>query len=164
MIPIVRNILFTSVLAMAAAVFSPGLTNATTRLASVQPRYTSAQIRRIAREAHTVEQYTQLADYYQTKHRLYPKRAAEMMGEWARRNEVIAPLYEKYPHPVDSARNLHEYYRYEAVQASAKVALYNRLADEVGAQASSNWSEQWYRANDGRSSLSEEMRLKDRTR
>jgi len=130
--PTMRRILFT--LAMAAAVFAPQLANATTRPASDQSQYTSAQIRRMTRDAHTVEQYTLLADYYQTQHRLYRRKAAEMMGEWARRNEGIAPLYENYPRPVDSARNLYEYYHYEAVQAFAKVALYSRLADQVAAQ------------------------------
>jgi len=127
--PAMGNILFT--IAMVAAMFAPVLANAATRPASDQPQYTSVQIRRMAREAHTVEQYTQLIDYYQSQHRLYQRKAAEMMGEWARRNEVIAPLYEKYPRPVDSARNLYEYYQYEATQASAKVALYNRLADQI---------------------------------
>ncbi len=127
-----RRILFT--IAMVAAVFAPVLAKAATKPASDQPQYTAAQIRRMAREAHTVEQYAQLADYYQTQHRHYQKKAVEMMGEWARRNEVIAPLYEKYPRPVDSARNLYEYYQYKAAETSAKVAFYNRLADQVAAQ------------------------------
>ncbi len=127
-----RRILFT--IAMVAAVFAPVPAVAATKLAPDQTQYTAAEIRRMAREAHTVHQYAQLADYYQTQHRFYQKKAAEMMDEWARRNEVIAPLYEKYPRPVDSARNLYEYYQYKAAEASAKVALYDRLADQVAAQ------------------------------
>ena len=93
--------------------------------------YTSAQIKTMAREAHTVEQYNALADYYATRQRMYKRKAAEEMHLWALRAEMITPLSEKWPRPVDSARNLHDYYEYKAAQAAALCAKYNRLADAV---------------------------------
>jgi hypothetical protein len=95
--------------------------------------YTSAQIKTMAREAHTVEQYTVLADYYATRQRMYKRKAAEEMHLWALRAEMVNPLSEKWPRPVDSARNLHDYYEYKAAQATALCAKYNELADALAA-------------------------------
>jgi hypothetical protein len=94
-----------------------------------KPEYTSAQIRKMIREAHTVQQYTVLADYYQTRQRMYQRKAAEEMHLWSERNAVISPVMEKWPRPVDSARNLHDYYEHMADDSAAKVAHFNHLAD-----------------------------------
>src|SRR5579863_2545034 len=94
-----------------------------------KPEYTSAQIRKMAREAHTVQQFTVLADYYQTRRRMYQRKAAEEMHLWAERNAMITPLSEKWPRPVDSARNLYDYYEHMADESAALVEHYNKLAD-----------------------------------
>jgi len=96
---------------------------------SDQPEYTGAQIRKMVHEAHTVQQYTVLADYYKTRQRMFQRKAAEAMGLWAQRNAVISPVYEKWPRPVDSARNLHDYYETMAGDSAAKVDHFNHLAD-----------------------------------
>jgi len=96
-----------------------------------RPEYTSAQIRKMAREAHTVEQFTVLADYYATRRRMYKRKAAEEMHLWAERSAVITPLSEKWPRPVDSARNLYDYYEYEANEAAIEQTKYSKLADEA---------------------------------
>lgn len=93
------------------------------------PEYTGSQITKLAREAHTVEQYTVLADYYSARQRTYKRKAAEEMHLWALRSETSNPLGEKWPRPVDSARNLYEYYEYEIAQSAALFAKYDRLAD-----------------------------------
>ena len=88
----------------------------------------------MAREAHTVEQYTVLADYYAVRQRTYQRKAAEEMHMWALRSEMSNPLREKYPRPVDSTRNLYEYYEYQIAQSAALFAKYDRLADAAAAK------------------------------
>ncbi len=99
-----------------------------------KPQYTSAEIRKLAREAHTQEQFTVLADYYATRQRMYQRQAAAEMHLWAERNQMVNPIAEKWPRPVDSARNLYEYYQYEATHCAALVAKFSHLADEAAAK------------------------------
>ena len=96
-----------------------------------EPQYSSAQIKKMVREAHSVEQYTVLADYYATRRRWYKRKAAEEMHLWAERSAVITSLSEKWPRPVDSARNLYDYYEYKANEAATLQARYSKLADEA---------------------------------
>ena len=117
----------------ACAIFA-GILGATTVCAaatrpSEQPEYSSAQIRKMVKEAHTVQQYTVLADYYQARSRMFKQEAAEAMHLWAERNAVISPVYEKWPRPVDSAHNLYDYYVAMENDSAAKVAHFNQLAD-----------------------------------
>ena len=107
--------------------FAEGSAAATTP--ADKPEYTPAQIRKMAHEARTVGQFTVLADYYQTRKRLYERKAAEEMHLWAERNAQITPLSEKWPRPVDSAHNLYDYYEQMASESAAMVERYNKLAD-----------------------------------
>jgi hypothetical protein len=92
-------------------------------------QYTGAQIKKMVREAHTVEQYTVLSDYYATQQRMYKRKAAEEMHQWALRSEVITPLSEKWPRPVDSSRNRYEYFEFKVAQAGQLCTKYSGLAD-----------------------------------
>ena len=87
-----RTILAFAVLivSLAAAVDSAAAVTPTDK-----PEYTNAQIHKLAREARTVQQFTVLADYYQTRRRMYQHRAAEEMHLLAERNAVMTPLSEK---------------------------------------------------------------------
>ena len=96
--------------------------------------YSSSQIKTMAREARTVEQYTVLADCYAVRQRMYKRKAVEQMHLWRQRSEMPSPLSEKWPRPVDSARNLHDYYSYKATQSAAEFAKYDRLADAAAAK------------------------------
>ena len=96
-----------------------------------QPEYTSAQIKKMVREAHSVEQFTVLADYYAAQQRMYKQKAIGQMRLWRERSEMWTPLSEKYPRPVDSARNLHDYYEYKAPQSAALQAKYGQLEDTM---------------------------------
>ena len=96
--------------------------------------YTSSQIKTMAREAHTVEQYTVLADYYAVRQRIYKRKAAGEMHLWAIRSEMTNPLREKWPRPVDSARNLYDYYEYKIAESAGLFARYDRLADAAAAK------------------------------
>lgn len=91
--------------------------------------YSTAQVRKLARQAHSVEQYTAVADYYAMRQRIYARKATEAMHLWADRSMMITPLSEKWPRPVDSARNLHDYYAFESSHSAALFAKYSALAD-----------------------------------
>lgn len=109
--------------------FSTASLRAAERRAQDEAQYTSAQIKKMVREAHTVEQYTVLSDYYATQQRMYKRKAAEEMHLWALRSEVVTPLSEKWPRPVDSSRNRYEYFEFKLAQAGQLCAKYTRLAD-----------------------------------
>jgi hypothetical protein len=91
-------------------------------------QYTQAQAKQMAREAHTPEQYGALAGYYASRQRSYELKAADEKQEWARRSQNIMLTAAKYPRPVDSARNLYEYYSYEAAESGKLAAKYGQLA------------------------------------
>lgn len=114
-----------------ALAFASGPLYAQVASADMPADYTPAQIRALARVAHTPEQYTQLADYYQQRRRSFVRKASEEMDLWATRNTVIAPLMEKWPRPVDSARNLYGYYLHQAAKSAATAARYSDLADRA---------------------------------
>ena len=99
-----------------------------------ESEYSGSQIKNLAREAQTVEQYTVVANYYAARQRMYKRKAAEEMHLWAQRSEMTDPLREKWPRPVDSARNLYEYYEYQIAQSAALFAKYDRLADTAAAK------------------------------
>ena len=94
-----------------------------------KPEYPSAQVHKMAREARTVQQFTVLADYYQTERRRYQRKAAEEMHLWAERNAQITPLSEKWPRPVDSSRNRYQYFERMADESAALADHYSKLAD-----------------------------------
>jgi hypothetical protein len=81
------------------------------------------------RDAHTPEQNKALANYYGTKQKDYAQLAAEAKQEWLQRSEnAPAVAAAKYPRPVDSARNLFEYYTQKASEAASLSAKYDQLA------------------------------------
>jgi len=90
---------------------------------SAQPgaQLTKAQVKQLARDAHTPEQYGALARYF-------GQQADDEKKEWIRRSQNIVSVAAKYPRPVDSARYLYEYYTYEASEAGQLAAKYDQLA------------------------------------
>lgn len=90
--------------------------------------YTQAQVKELKRSAHAPEQYKVLASYYGDRRNSYLQEAAEEKKEWDRRSQNVVGVLAKYPEPVDSARNLYEYYMYKASEAGALEAKYSRLA------------------------------------
>lgn len=93
------------------------------------------QLKQMASEARTPEQYKTLAHYYEGQQRDYLKQAADEKQEWIRRSQITTSLYAKYPKPADSARNLYEYYVEKASEAGALSAKYIQLADPSGTAA-----------------------------
>ena|SRR5579863_10645022 len=92
-----------------------------------------AQLKQMAREAHSPAQYRALAHYYDIQQKDYLKQAAEEKQEWERRSQITTSLYAKYPKPADSARNLYEYYVVKASEAGALSTKYSQLAEPAGA-------------------------------
>jgi hypothetical protein len=85
----------------------------------------------LALNAHAPEQYKALAGYYGQEQNRYAQLAAQEKIEWDRRsNQPIVSTLAKYPRPVDSARNLYEYYIYKASENKALEAKYSRMADQ----------------------------------
>ena len=96
--------------------------------------FTGGQIKHLARTAKTEEDFTQIANYYWARQREYNRKAHEELIEWGRRNGIYSPAMEKWPRPVDSARNLYEYYRYEEAQSARLFAKYSKMADDAAGQ------------------------------
>jgi len=90
--------------------------------------HTQGQLKQLARNAHAPEEYKVLASYYAERQRIYMQKAAEEKAEWERRSQNVAGPLAKYPRPVDSARNLYEYYMAEAGDAAKLEAKYSALA------------------------------------
>lgn len=107
---------------------------ATEHTSSDDPQYTSAQIRKLSREARTAEQFGELADYYAIRQRMFKRKAAEAMDLWAQRNAVITPLSEKWPRPVDSAKARYDYFEYEVNRCGELSRKYSRMADAAAAK------------------------------
>ncbi|MFZ0394621.1 MAG: hypothetical protein WCF17_02135 [Terracidiphilus sp.] len=126
-----RGLLAFEVVALAFAI-GPGY--AQVARAEEIPQYSAAEIRNMARAAQTPEQYTQLADYYQARRRMYVRKAAEEMDLVIQRNAVFTSLSEKWPRPVDSARNLYDYYLYQAAKSAATAARYADRANQAAAR------------------------------
>ena len=122
-----RNLFATCILSLAIT----GAANAQGAASSPETgaHYTQAQLKQMALNAHAPAQYTALANYYGQQRSDYLQRAAEEKLEWDRRSQNIMSVAAKYPRPVDSARNLYEYYMYKASEAGTLEAKYNRLAE-----------------------------------
>jgi hypothetical protein len=112
-------------IAFAAAVSFSG----TSLSAETGDHYTHAQLKQLTAEARTPDQYSTLARYFGAQHDSYMKQAVEEKQEWDRRSRNVSGILAKYPRPVDSARNLYEYYMYKATEAGALQAKYNLLAN-----------------------------------
>ena len=90
--------------------------------------YTQSQLKRMAAEAKTPEQFQVLASYYSTQQQHFAQLAADEKAEWARRSQFTQSIEAKYPRPVDSARNLYEYYAYRAAEAATLSEKYAGMA------------------------------------
>jgi hypothetical protein len=124
-----RKLIATCILSIAFT--GVGLAQGAMSSAQTDAHYTQAQLKDLALNAHAPEQYKVLAGYYGQEQNRYAKLAAEEKIELDRRSsQPIVSTLAKYPRPVDSARNLYEYYRYKASENGALVAKYGRMAGQ----------------------------------
>ena len=91
------------------------------------------ELKNLQREANAPEQFKLLADYYQRREALFAAKAAGQKAEWERRAKNVNGPNARPPRPVDSARNLYEYYQYEADQAGGLARQYERRAAKKAA-------------------------------
>jgi hypothetical protein len=114
------------------ALVSVGVAQGASASAEGGKPYTQSQLKNMAQEAHTPEQYKALASYYGKAQKDYLQQAAEEKQEWARRSQITTSLYAKYPKPADSARYLYDYYIEKATDAGALSAKYSQLSEPTG--------------------------------
>jgi hypothetical protein len=122
------NLLATFFLAIALVGFVSAQATAAPREKAVHcPR---SHLKQLAREERSQEQYMAFADCYKQLQKNYLQQAAEEKQEWTRRSQNVMALAAKYPRPVDSARNLYEYYLSKASEAGELSAKYSQLATQ----------------------------------
>jgi hypothetical protein len=121
-----RSIFAVSIVAL--ALVSAGYAQGAVSSSSDGDHYSQAQLKQLAHDAHTPEQYKNLAASYSKQQSYFLQQAAEEKTEWQRRSQNIVSINAKYPRPVDSARNLYEYYVYKASEAGAMSAKYDQMA------------------------------------
>ncbi len=124
-----RNLLATCFMSLAFA--GVGIAQGMASSPETSANYTHAQLKQLVHNAHTPAQYTALASYYAERQNNYLQKAAEEKQEWARRSQNITSVAAKYPRPVDSARNLYEYYIYKASEEGTLAVKYSRLAATI---------------------------------
>jgi len=122
-----RNLFTTSILAL--AIVGAGNALGAASSAETGDQYTQAQLKELTHSAHAPAQYKALAHYYGERQRNYLQQAAEEKAEWERRSRNITGILAKYPRPVDSARNLYEYYVAKASESGTLQAKYSDLAE-----------------------------------
>lgn len=125
-----KNRLFAaSILSFALA----GVANAQATASSAEngTHYTQAQLKELARDAHTPAQYGALAKFYGNRQNDYLQKAAEEKQLWIQRSQNIVSIAAKYPRPVDSARYLYEYYSTMAAESGQLAAKYDQLSAPV---------------------------------
>ena len=93
------------------------------------------QLKRMAREAHTPEQYKALAVSYEVAQKDYLKQAADEKQEWIRRSPITGSLNAKYPRPADQAKAAYECYIEKASKAGVLSAKYAQLAEPASGTA-----------------------------
>jgi hypothetical protein len=98
--------------------------------APARSNYTRAEVQKMIRDAHTAEQYRELAEYYRSRQQSYEISARQEKHEWVRRAYDDSAA-EKYPTPEDASRYRYEYFSYKAAQMGVLAARYTVLATEL---------------------------------
>ena len=86
------------------------------------------EARNLIKSAHTITEYKQLAAYFHLREAYYRTKAADEKIELDRRAQVNAPLYQKYPRPVDTAKALYDSYVESADGAAQQATHFDQLA------------------------------------
>jgi len=121
-----RNLFATCILALAFAGAASAQGAASS--AETDAHYTKAQLKQLTLNAHTTEQYSDLASYFSKQRGTYLQKAAEKQKEWVQLTQNVTSAAAKYPRPADSVRNYYEYYMRKASEAGMLEAKYSRLA------------------------------------
>jgi hypothetical protein len=93
--------------------------------------YSSSDVKKMIREAHTAQQYQTLAAYFRSRQQAFTQQAHSEIEWFARRSLNVSLPAAKYPAPLDSSRNRYEYFNYEAQKMSQQAAHYEGLSASV---------------------------------
>jgi hypothetical protein len=91
------------------------------------PHYSHSELRKMIQEAHTEQQYRELASYFRSRQQTYEQQAQTEKLEWIHRSQNVTSVAAKYPRPADSSKSSYEYFTYKAGQMSQQAAYYERL-------------------------------------
>jgi hypothetical protein len=80
------------------------------------------------RNAHSAQQYQELAAYFRARQSAFKQEAQSAKQEWERRGQITAGVYQKYPRPADSSKDRYEYFTYEAGQMGLQAAHFENLS------------------------------------
>jgi spore coat polysaccharide biosynthesis protein SpsF (cytidylyltransferase family) len=131
-----RALLFAWVTAFCLSAFGAAQEHASSSRTVSEVHYSRAQLRQLTKEAHTQQQYQTLAEHFHNQQQRFQQQAHSEEQEWVRRSQYTVGVAQKYPRPADSAKNLYDYYAYEADQNGKLAARYEDLAQQAPRSAS----------------------------
>lgn len=112
-------------LALAAAVCAAGPMYSQP---SDHPSYSPSEVKQMIHDAHTAQQYHDLASYFRERQQYFDQQAQSEKIEWDRRSQITAASYQKFPRPADSSRNRYDYFTYEAQQMASQADHFDGLS------------------------------------
>jgi len=121
-----RNLLAACFLSLAFA--GVGYAQGTASSAETGAHYTKAQLKQLVLSAHTPEQYSALAGYFDKQRANYLQKAEERRKEWVQLSQNGTSRALKVPRPADSVWNYYEDYMHKAAEANSLEAKYSHLA------------------------------------
>jgi hypothetical protein len=92
-------------------------------VSSSHANYRRSEVKQMIRTAHTSEEFDKLASFFEGKEKEFRGKAEEEKKELDRRLEV-SYAGSKYPTPVDSARELLQYYKIKANEFGLRANSY----------------------------------------
>jgi hypothetical protein len=95
---------------------------------STPVKLSNAELKQMEQDAHTPQQYQELASYFRSRQQDFRQQAVSEVPLMAWRSQFTFSLAAKYPRPYDSSRNRYDYFMYETHQMSQKAAYYEGLA------------------------------------
>ena len=95
---------------------------------STPVKLSNAELKQMEQDAHTPQQYQELASYFRLRQQDFRQQAVSEVPLMAWRSQFTFSLAAKYPRPYDSSRNRYDYFMYETHQMSQKAAYYEGLA------------------------------------
>jgi len=116
-------------LSLACALLACAAASLSVRAESSAPADLSHRdLKKMMRDAHTSEDYLELASYFRWRQQQYARQAHEEMVFWAERSRNVSLEAAKYPRPEDSSKNRYDYFTYEVRQMNQKAAYFEGLA------------------------------------
>jgi hypothetical protein len=91
-------------------------------------KHSQSEIKQMIRDAHSAQQYHEIAAYFESRQQSFEQQAQSEKLEWERRSQNVTGPAAKYPRPVDSSRNRYEYFSYEAQQMALQAQHFESLS------------------------------------